>query len=59
MEEIISYVELRKYSMPQTRTCSNERKMTRVGPTLSIKLFCATKTNHQKEGHMKSGTVIT
>jgi hypothetical protein len=26
MEEIISYVELRKYSMPQTNICSNERK---------------------------------
>jgi hypothetical protein len=26
MEEIISYVELRKYSIPQTNTRSNERK---------------------------------
>jgi len=26
MEEIISYVEMRKYSMHQTSICSNERK---------------------------------
>jgi hypothetical protein len=26
MEEIISYVEVRKYSMPQTNTNSNDRK---------------------------------
>ena len=26
MEEIVSYVELRKYTMPQTNICSNERK---------------------------------
>jgi len=45
MEEIISYVELRKYSMPKTNICSNEKKKrTRVGPTSGIKLFCATKT---------------
>lgn len=26
MEEITSYVELRKYSVPQTNICSDERK---------------------------------